>query len=113
MPFTLADIQLSKSSTRTPTDGTLADTSEDGVTRVRIMYSTTQYNFKCKTVELTSSQVTDLISYYNTNKTTNVTLTWPSDSETYTVKFLGRPVVKDSKTHGMFEAEFELAGVES
>ena len=71
-------------------DGFDPTRATNGMLRVRQRYPAEKTNF---TVEhmLSTADKTTLMSFYSTNKALDVSLVWPEDGATYTVRFVAKP----------------------
>lgn len=79
--------KISPSSSKTPITGVKVDVMEDGSVAARCFYTTPTYRFNIVHKDLPFADVSNLLQFYENNKTLQVTLTWPSDGSTYSVLF--------------------------
>lgn len=92
-------------STKEVSRGTAADRAESGKVRLRSFYSQSWAAFKlvhyCTTAEKDA-----ILSHYNSNATLSFDMTYQADGQTYTVRYLSRPRIKQAE--GTFEWHVEV-----
>jgi len=79
--------KISPSSSKVPATGVKVDMMADGSVRAVCFYTTPTYRFNIVHKDLPFADVSNLLQFYENNKTLQVTLTWPSDGSTYSVLF--------------------------
>lgn len=76
-----------RESRRISRDGREEDVTGDGLTRVRKLHAD-RFDFEIKHPMLSSSEMTTLNNFYNSNGTASaIDLTWPEDGAVYVVRF--------------------------
>lgn len=104
------------SSRREPSDGSQVDYGDDGLARVRVMYTATQWTFNLVLPELTATEMASLEAHYAANKLGSFSYTWPQESPdyagiAYTCVYLACPLPTVSAVHDRRDATVMLAGV--
>lgn len=110
------DLPHGRDSRREANNGHLVDYGEDGVARVRVMFTTTQWTFTLRFPDLSSPDEATLYSHYNANKFGSFSYTWPSESSdhvavNYTCVYLSAPQRTVAEAIGRRHLEVTLAGV--
>ncbi len=83
-------LKVSNKSFAKPVNGVISDRGSDGTLRGRILHGD-KLEFTIVHFHLTSSEVTTLKNFYDTNRGLSFNFTWVVDGETYTCMFLGKP----------------------
>jgi hypothetical protein len=71
-------------------DDLLFDRAVNGTAKVRAYYPARKRSFSLRH-RLTNSERTTLLTFYDTNRLLNFTLTWSGDGQNYTCSFQGPP----------------------
>jgi len=80
---------ITTKSRRTRRSGIVAERSEGGKLRKRVLYATDQFDFEVFHY-LSDAQKAELEAFYESNKKTAFNFTW-IDGQTYVVQFLAEP----------------------